>query len=337
MDTILDPHPRLLRKLAQTAMLAQHPLTITDVGCSGGLHAFLSPLGDDIVAHGFDPSISECERLTKHEHRSRVRYHGAYVGLEPAHAFLATPPPPRDGTRLVSYESTSAAWALANGSLGDVPTNVAPTGVMADPACPVVLDEFWEREGLDHIDFLKIDTDGHEPLILRSCEKFFARNAISVVAIEVCYFGSASPRASTFANIDLFLRAFGFDLLNLSIWRYSLRDLPAPFTFRSVGETVFGPPLIGEAVYVAMRLSAEADVERDVARMLKQATLADAFGVPDCAAALLNKHRTALVGYVDVDEWLDALVPRLRGEQRTYADYLATFKNDIARFFPAGE
>jgi hypothetical protein len=38
-----------------------------DVGCSGGLHPIFERFGPDILAHGFDPVIVECERLAAAE------------------------------------------------------------------------------------------------------------------------------------------------------------------------------------------------------------------------------------------------------------------------------
>jgi FkbM family methyltransferase len=72
----------------------------------------------------------------------------------------------------------------------------------------VPLDEEIDAE----IDILKLDLQGYELEALRGCEKLFAR--IKIITIEV-EFVTLYEEQPLFADIDIFLRARGFYLLNL--------------------------------------------------------------------------------------------------------------------------
>ena len=62
--------------------------------------------------------------------------------------------------------------------------------------------------------------------------------------------------------------------------------------------------------------------------LLKLACLQELFGMPDCAAEILVRHREALAALLPVDESLDLLAP-----EGAYASLQARFQADPARFF----
>src|SRR5689334_25444488 len=57
-------------------------LCLLDVGASGGIHTRWSDFADRLTAVGFDPLISEVDRLNAIETRSKIRYEAAYVGCD---------------------------------------------------------------------------------------------------------------------------------------------------------------------------------------------------------------------------------------------------------------
>ena len=74
--------------LRESRVFADEPFVLIDVGCSGGLHPMWRVFGEDLVAFGFDPQQSECERLQAAETNPRVQYYASYVGLKPSHSFM---------------------------------------------------------------------------------------------------------------------------------------------------------------------------------------------------------------------------------------------------------
>src|SRR5258706_16114300 len=55
------------------------PMTLVDVGCSGGIHRAWDVFGEDLIAYAFDPNRSEIERLRTAERRPGITYVPAFV------------------------------------------------------------------------------------------------------------------------------------------------------------------------------------------------------------------------------------------------------------------
>lgn len=53
-----------------------------------------------------------------------------------------------------------------------------------------------------------------------------------------------------------------------------------------------------------------------------------------CAAEVILAHREQVAAAVDPEALLDLLTPPLRGEQVSYADYVAAFDDDVELFYP---
>jgi hypothetical protein len=84
-----------------------------------------------------------------------------------------------------------------------------------------------------------------------------------------------------------------------------------------------------------------APYQRDLAstyppeKLLKLACICELFGVPDCAAEVLNCFRMQLAPLGDVDALLDALTPPLLGVQLSYREYVSKFHTEPQSFLPS--
>lgn len=326
MERMINYAARLSNHIIGIEPVRSHPLTLIDVGCSGGLHPIFERFGPDIRAHGFDPIITECERLAAVETRPHVHYHAAAV------ASSANPACGGDPSRFFAgFADTSAAAALERQMEADIRRNTAPAGALS-PAI-VGLDDFMAQQALFYLDFLKVDVDGRDLDVLRSGIRSLEEGRVGAVAVEVTFIGPGGPDDNTFHNLDRLLRQSGMELANLEPWRYSLKELPSRFNFRAIGETEFGPPFQGDAIYFNPNAPGSiADRRQRAAALLKQAAILDLFRVPDCAAKLLLRN-----GWV-ADECegslaplLDALVP---GGKVSYLEYVSAFRTNVESFFP---
>lgn len=86
-------------------------------------------------------------------------------------------------------------------------------GTVTVPA--ITLDTFCALEDIDRIDFLKVDTNGADLLVLEGAGQLFAQDRIGVVSVELIYYpyytGQPVPE-----DITEFLRHFGMQMVALS-------------------------------------------------------------------------------------------------------------------------
>lgn len=299
-------------------------------------------------AFGFDPNVAEVERLNASETSKGVEYIPCFVGIHPdssdaermrTQQFWALNPWPRlSVARTIELRAQNAAPA---DDAEKMEMNLWQQTRLADIKKPVILPDFVQERAIDDIDFIKIDVDGPDYLILRSILPVLESKRVLGVGIEVNYFGSDHPDVNTFHNVDQTLRAAGFELFDLSMRRYSLAALPAPYLFSFPAQSKFGRPLQGDALYLRDLGSAEqATAFGDVgpAKIARLAALFSLFGQPDGAAELLQLNRQQLQGLFDVDAGLKALVQQSQpGFRGSYADYIAAFERDDPKFYRASE
>jgi FkbM family methyltransferase len=77
----------------------------------------------------------------------------------------------------------------------------------------VPLDDLLEASGVRHVDFLKLDLEGHELFALKGARKYLEQGRISALSFE---FGSANVNSRTFfRDMWEFLGPFGYDLYRI--------------------------------------------------------------------------------------------------------------------------
>jgi hypothetical protein len=330
---LLSEHTSMTDAVRERGVFERHPFVLIDVGCAGGIAPRWRVFGPTLVAHGFDPDVAACEAAQAREPFSHVHYHARLVGLPDSHPFVHRRRTDAERWPDTNIWSRVTAGDVAARNLGQ-PTDARK----ADTATLIGVDEFVVEEGLQTVDFLKIDVDGPDPEILESARRTLVDGHLLGVGMEVNWFGSANPTAHTFHSTDRTLRELGFALFGLSVRRYSRSDLPAPFEENSYARTVFGQPYQGDAVYFR-DLAAPHLVNLARAypseKLLKLACLYEVFGVPDCAAEVLNVFASRLETFGERTSLLDALTPPLLGERLTYREYLEAFLREPQRFLPS--
>jgi hypothetical protein len=324
--------------------LADHKFTLLDVGCSSGIDPVWRVFGKSLRAFGFDPNIEEVERLAASETEG-VCYIPAFVGV---------PPGTSDADRLRNlkfwarspWARLSVASTLEKRAATADMSNQEATALnlwhrlrLANADEPVILPVFCADRGIQDLDFIKIDVDGPDFLILRSLERVLQELRVLGIGIEVNFFGSDDPDIHTFHNVDRFMRKSGFDLFFLSSRPYSVAALPARYQHVFPAQTEIGRPLQGDAIYLRDAASPENAgwcVAQGPAKLLKLAALYSLTGLPDCAAEILVNFRERLRPIFDVDAGLDVLTRAVRANNMPakYRDYIAAFEADDPCFYP---
>jgi hypothetical protein len=325
--------------------LSDHKFTLLDVGCSSGIDPVWRIFEKSLLAFGFDPNIDEIERLSASEAATGVSYIPAFVGVPPG-----TP----DAERLRSkqfwarnpWDRLSVARTLERRAMAPALSNAEATALnlwplvrLANSEEPVILPSFCADRGIRDLDFIKIDVDGPDFLILRSLERSFQELRVLGVGIEVNFFGSDDPDTHTLHNVDRLMRKSGFDLFFLSSRPYSTAALPARYQHVFPAQTEFGRPLQGDAVYLRDAASPENvawSSAQEPEKLLKLAALYSLAQLPDCAAEILVNFREHLAPIFDIETGLDILThaAHIDDMPSTYREYIAAFEADDPCFYP---
>ena len=324
--------------------LGNHKFTLLDVGCSSGINPIWRVFGKSLRAFGFDPNIDEIERLSASETMESVSYIPAFVGVAPetpgadmlrTQQFWARSPWARLSVARTLEKRTAATLSNAEATALNLWHQVR----LANSEEPVILPSFCASRGVRDLDFIKIDTDGPDFLILRSLEEAFQQLGVLGVGIEVNFFGSDDPDIHTLHNVDRLMRKCGFDLFSLSSRSYSVAALPARYQHVFPAQTEFGRPLQGDAIYLRDAVSPENvawSSTQGPEKLLKLAALYSLARLPDCAAEILVNFREQLAPLFDVETGLDVLTRTARADDMPakYREYIIAFEADDPCFFP---
>jgi FkbM family methyltransferase len=179
-----------------------HPLTLVDIGASGGIMPLWEPHRRHLYIIGFEPDGRAYEAL-RNQQNNLIHY--LNIGLHR-----------HDGQFdfYLTRKQKDSSCFIPNRVLLDRFHNPKRFDVIEKTtiACKA-LDEALRGKGLTDIDFIKLDTQGSELAILEGATSILAE---SVFGLEVeVEFAELYQEQPLFSHVDLFVRKFGFDLINL--------------------------------------------------------------------------------------------------------------------------
>ena len=336
MDNV-NYQPRMTMALEREGTLAREAFVLIDVGCSGGIDALWRSFGAHLRAYGLDPDVAECRRLQSLEANPRIRYFPVPIGLPDDSEFLRS----KNAYERANspYEHSVMRRSTNLDTRFRTPSTVAGQGVPAEFAetARVGLTEFLRQQELPSVDFVKVDTDGHDLEVLLSGEPSIENAQIMGFLVECMYQGSDHDTSNTFHNIDRFMKRHGFMIYGMTINKYSRAVLPAPFVYQFPAQTTSGQPAWGDVVF--LRDLAAPELRKYVAdfsaeKIIKLACLYEIFQVPDCAVELILQHRDKISGRADVTKLLDLLTPPLAGTALSYQEYVQAVTANPKVLFP---
>ena len=322
----------LTRRVLEQRLWGDAPFFLIDVGCSGGLDKQWDVFGDRLRAVGFDPLASEVDRLNGVETRPSVTYEAAAVGCR---AFDTEFPPTKRADPAQTFARSSTASVHARRRISYIQEVFNKSAPMVVSTRTVVLDDYVPADEHGQVDFIKVDTDGHDIEVVLGATGIMDAGGVLGLKVEVPYQGPRHEFANTFGNIDRVIQSHGFALFDLTTNRYSRAELPAPFVYDLAAQTVSGQAVWGDALYFRDLASPSYDaVWRYTAtpeRVMKLACLYEQFELPDCAAELLVK-RGDFLAPATREEILDLLAG---GEPGAHRALVEAFTADPASFFPS--
>jgi hypothetical protein len=328
------------RSLLARGVFASSPFVLADVGASGGIEDYWRVFQPHLKAFGFDPLLKEVERLNQIEPSADVRYYPYFVG-EPSYEQLF--PPAISGDPVLGwsdqvYERTSAVRAqkILSMSFTQRFNNEDPEILLTDQRTS--LDDFFSRTPTDTIDFIKVDTDGHDYEVLLGARLTMADKQVLGFLVESQLHGVAHQHSNVFSNIDRLMREHGFSLFDFEIYRYSRAVLPGHFVYKIPAQTHEGQVVWGDALYLR-DITAPGYEDRwgslDKYKLLKLACIEEIFGLPDCAAEVLQMNRDVLKADVDIQASLNVLAQEMDPTSTSFREHNEKFQSSPKAFYPA--
>jgi FkbM family methyltransferase len=160
---------------------------VFDVGANVGDYSLLvKQCMPSATVHAFEPARTTYEELVRRvkEAGSDVKAHN--IGFSDS----------RKTVDLFSYAVEGKPTTILSSIDQRLPTAVQEVRTNATEPIEVnTIDDFCEVEGIDHINFLKIDVEGHELSILRGAQRMLAKGAVSMIQFE---FGPGNIYSRTF-------------------------------------------------------------------------------------------------------------------------------------------
>ena len=312
-----------------------HPITMFDVGCSGGVDQGWHVFEDKLIVYGFDPVVDEIKRLNQEKKSEHHHYIEAFVVGDNTKTSPIVDFWPRLA-KLISEEILVKKKNILSSFKKTLEANFWNKLEMTETK--IYLPDFIKKNKLKP-NFIKIDVDGPDFDILASIEKTLQKPEVLGVCIEVNYNGGHTDEVNTFHNVDRFLRKTGFQLFDFTKRKYSLAALPAPYIITIPAQSSHGRPLQGDAIYfkdlIEMEKLGKIEVTTDV--ILKQASLFSFFDQKDSCAELLLHFKDLLPKGFELNDILDQLVQELGIEDfknLKYKDVVKLFNKDHKIFYP---
>lgn len=323
----MNQKPKLVTSLADSGAFSE-PFVLLDVGASGGIAPTWSAFGDALIAHGFDPLVAEVERLNESQCATgTVKYFDAYIVSNDERLDDR----PYDPLEMAQRSSAVRALQLSGEDYTKSVFNSGADVRLSQNRYSV--DAFVQEHGLDHVDFIKTDTDGRDYPVLLGAEKTLRQRAVLGVAAEVQFNPKEHPHANSFSNVDSYLRELGFSLFNIVPYRYSKAALPDKFRYNIPAQTFRGQVIWADVVY--LRDFADArfperwpHLRPTAHQLLKSIALFEIFDLNDCAMELVNVYAGELGEICDPEQLRQTLLVESHGET-DYGAWMERFKSYV--------
>ncbi len=329
--------PPVTQKLVTAGLFHKDNFFLVDIGVSGGIEQLWRVFADQLSAVGFDLLANECARLNEAERSENISYHAYRVTSEVPlqleedeknNKIWSNQPFPRTSACRAQELLNTSGYEMYSGER----TNIVLTEESTS------LDRFLLERQIDAVDFIKIDTDGHDYEVIRGAKNTLQEREVLGLFVECQFHGLAHPEANVFSNIDTLLRDHGFSLFDIEVYRYTRSCLPGKFVHEIPAQTRTGQVLWGDALYLrdvcAPGYETQYRTELSSTKLLKLACIFEIYGLSDCAAELFLTYENRIAGLVDVRQCLDLLKRNVDPRADGYTAYKEKFNSNVKTFFP---
>ena len=174
--------------------------TILDVGANVGQSA------EELLSHYPDAGIHSCEpvastfaKLNEKRFKGKVTCHHLALGSE-------------EGT--VEMTVAEGAEHSVTNSIGGVHPSVAGLATRKEVVQLTMLDTFCLQQAINQVDYLKIDTEGHDLEVLKGATGMLRARRIGVIDVEVGM-NATNKFHVPLSEVTRFLEGYGYHLFGL--------------------------------------------------------------------------------------------------------------------------
>ncbi len=207
-----------------------YPFVMVDIGARGGIPKAWKPLSKYLKVIGFEPDKKEYIRLSDLDNQ---KYCVKYLNTALS-----------DSKETVKFHIPKYAWLSSmyypNKTLLDKFAKNWGEGLTTIELEADTLDNQFKENQINDVDFIKLDTQGTELLVLKGAVGILANSVIGVES-EV-EFVDVYTNQHLFCDVDLFIRKYRFHLMEIMKSKYWKRPIDNRFV-KSRGQLMYGDVL----------------------------------------------------------------------------------------------
>ncbi|MFQ5714746.1 MAG: FkbM family methyltransferase [Candidatus Scalinduaceae bacterium] len=286
----------------------RYPLTLIDIGASGGMKNNWKPAEKYLKIIGFEPDKREFSNLRiREKHNAKYINKGLYNKKTSLNFYLA------------KNQQVSSVFIPNKSFLDKFPEierfdTVGRVKIETD-----TLDNLFSMQAFDEPDFIKLDTQGTELFILQGAEGIL-RDFIFGIEVEV-EFTELYKSQPLFSEVDGFIRKHGFQLFDLQgcYWK---RKTGKNY-YKKKGQLIFGNALyLRESGNFNIVIDSIQDSFKRKSKVLKAISICILYGYFDYAMELLSMS----INIFDKDEYkaiekrikhsirFESMIPHFKGK-----------------------
>ena len=293
---------------------SENPMRIIDIGARGGVDKRWNLYWPHLEIIGFEPEPTECQRLNKIASEGLgpqqcQKFYPLAIHRDRSLRPMYITKHPQCSSFLRPDLEFAKRFRRFNESLDDNPIEVVDTV----DCLTIDLDTFARENGIDYVDFIKIDVEGAELAVLEGGEQLITKSACGVL-LEV-YFQAFHESQPLFSEIDALARRLGFVLFQLDSFSLRRKDWqdssPLPAYEFEEGQVYSGDALYFRDIVAELRSDRFSIQSHALVKVLKLASLAELFNLQDVSVELLlNAQAVGMLSEGDVGKMVDLLTPQ---------------------------
>ena len=258
------------------AILSKYPVTLIDIGASGGMEPPWNLLDKNLEVVGFEPDAAAFDALTERDSRIAIEQKYLNTALYNENSEIDFHITRRQGHSSVFEPDKDVIGRFSFSERYDV--------LETKKIAARRLDEALQEADITNADFIKIDTQGSELAILQGGEKTLSVCFGVEVEVEFLPLYKNQP---LFSELETFLRDYGFELFDIK--RHYEKRVQYRELYQAKGQLVCGDALFLKNCKRLIKDIATEDGEKAKARILKSIAICHLYRLIDYALEITEQ------------------------------------------------